>query len=662
MNDDTMTKCTHLILDEIHERDINTDILLLAVRRLLGINKRLKVVIMSATLDAEKFHNYFSESGKLKVGRPIKIETATNFPVASFHLEDVVGALKKNRCFPAQTSSLTRQFMDRELSGDDALPEIVPVEIISHMAKCLHDSKPEGSILCFLPGWEDIVAVKTELEQILFKTAKPFRIYCIHSSVPPEITQSIFQKTEEERKIILATNIAESSITIPDVAFVIDSGKQKINMFNPSLRMNSLKTTWISKSNSIQRLGRVGRTQPGEYYLLCSRTRQLSAALPPEILRIGLEDVCLTIKGLGFEGKLRDIAAELLDTPNKIALRDAVKRLIQLDALEEETENITELGKILSSIPLNPSNSLNAPFLLLKFWLYLGLGKALVLSHVLGRSRDMLTIAAGVGERILRVPRFEGEKEQFLDFIRKLRNDYEDDHHLLLEFHDKFQKNQLPRMFDSFEMRFISTLALKRICKVRSSLEAQLNNLLPNDRSGNTFGENVQNLLTLSAFYPDIAFKIGKRNHYLLPGAISAEAQKESMQYVESIETLLSKLGEDGAVTDSSFGPAKALVFEELFDAGHSMIVKSGIVDSLFTILFADNVLVFNKTIYVDNWIRITSDDPEALNLLLEIRKMWKSITRQVLIADDGVSIQKFKTFINELALIWNSNREIEIR
>jgi len=121
--------------------------------------------------------------------------------------------------------------------------------------------------------------------------------------------------------------------------------------------MNSLKATWISKSNSIQRLGRVGRTQAGEYYLLCSRDRELCQTLPPEILRVGLEDVCLSIKGLGFEGPLRDIASELLDTPNKITLRDAVNRLIQLDALEAESENITNLGKILSSIPLNPSNT-----------------------------------------------------------------------------------------------------------------------------------------------------------------------------------------------------------------------------------------------------------------------------------------------------------------
>ena len=355
MNDDTMKKCTHLILDEIHERDINTDILLLAVRRLLGSNKRLKVLIMSATLDAEKFHNYFSETGQLTVGNPVKIETSTNFPVSAYHLEDVIGAIRRKNMYPQNACSQTKKFIEKEVSGDESLPETVPVELISHMAKCLHESKPEGSILCFLPGWEDIVAVKNDLEIILSRSRSPFKIYCIHSSAPPEVTQSIFRSTEGERKIILATNIAESSITIPDVAYVIDSGKQKINMYNPALRMNSLKTTWISKSNSIQRLGRVGRTQPGEYYLCCSKDRLLSPSLPPEILRVGLEDVCLSIKGLGFGGPLKEIVSELLDKPNKIALRDAVNRLIQLDALEPETENITELGKILSSIPLNPS-------------------------------------------------------------------------------------------------------------------------------------------------------------------------------------------------------------------------------------------------------------------------------------------------------------------
>lgn len=663
MNDEVITKCTHLVLDEIHERDINTDILLLAVRRLLGINNNLKLLIMSATLDAEKFHQYFSESGELEVGKPIKIETSTNFPVASYHLEDVVGTLKRNKCFPSHMSSMTRQFIEKELAGNEALPETVPVELIAGMAKYLHENKPFGSILCFLPGWDDIVAVKSELEQSLSNSSKRFKIYCIHSSAPPEVAQSIFQKTDGERKIILATNIAESSITIPDVAYVVDSGKQKINMYNPALRMNSLKTTWISKSNSIQRLGRVGRTQPGEYYLMCSRTRSLSPCLPPEILRVGLEDVCLSVKGLGFEGKCSAIFEELLDKPNKIALRDAVNRLIKLDALEPDSENITELGRILSTIPLNPSKTICLFVYLLFIYIFLGLGKALVLSHVLGCSSEMLTIAAGVGERILRVPRFEDEKEQFLDFIRKLRNDYEDDHHILVDFYEKFQLNELPNIFGRSDMKHMSLLTLKRISKVRQSLESQLKQLLPQARASKDkvyCDTSIYKLLTLSAFYPDVALKLSKRNHYLLPGGISAESQKESMQFVESLETVLSKSSDVNFNLSAS--SAKALAFEELFDAGHTMIVKSSAVDPIFSVLFADSVLVLHKTIFIDNWIRITSDNPEALNLLLEMRQLWKSLSCQALLVKNEVITGQLKKFLNEISNLWNPQREIEIK
>lgn len=661
-SDETMFKCTHLILDEIHERDINTDILLLAVRRLLVNNKKMKVVIMSATLDADKFYNYFSECKELTVANPIKIETSTNFPVVSYHLEDVINVLRKKRMYPNYTCSPTRQFVEKELNGDEALPEIIPFELMSHLAKYLHESKPDGSILCFLPGWEDIVTVKNDLELILSRSSKPFKIYCIHSSAPPEVAQSIFHRNEGERKIILATNIAESSITIPDIAYVIDSGKQKINMYNPALRMNSLKTTWISKSNSIQRLGRVGRTQPGEYYLLCSVDRKLNATLPPEILRVGLEDVCLSIKGLGFEGNLKEIASELLDKPNRIALRDAVNRLIQLDALEAETENITNLGKILSSIPLNPSKFFIIIFMSL--FLIVGLGKALVLSHILGYSRDVLTLASGVGERVIKPTRFDDEKEIYMKFLRLLKSDFSDDHSLLLNLFNLFQSHELSRSFNNSELKFISNLALKRISKVRDSLNSQLNQLLPVKLEDDFNNENITRIFLLSAFYPDIALKMSRRNHYLLPGGLSAELQKESMQYTESLENILSEASENDSSTGkmNSTPKGQALVFEELFDAGHTLIVKSSLVDPVFCALFADNIAVLYKTIYVDNWIRINSDDSESLNLLLEARNLWKSLSRHCLKFNNSIALMKYRKLLECLSEIWDSQRNIEIK
>lgn len=275
----------------------------------------------------------------------------------------------------------------------------------------------------------------------------------------------------------------------------------------------------------------------------------------------------------------------------------------------------------------------------------------------------MLTVAAGVGERILRVPRFEDEKEQFLDFIRKLRNDYEDDHHILVDLFEKFQRNELSKVFNYADTKHISNLSLKRIGKVRQSLESQLKQILPQtSRIESNNSESICKLLTLSAFYPDIAFKLSKRNHYLLPGGISAESQKESMQYVESLETILSKHSENGFSIASSSSPAKALVFEELFDAGHTMVVKSSVVDPIFSVLFADSVLVLHKTIFIDNWIRITSDHSDSLKILLEMRELWKKLSRQALSLKNEAIISQLNRFLSAISGIWNAQREVIIK
>ncbi len=272
----------------------------------------------------------------------------------------------------------------------------------------------------------------------------------------------------------------------------------------------------------------------------------------------------------------------------------------------------------------------------------------------------MLTVAAGVGEKFLRIPRFEDEKEQFMNFIRNLRSEHEDDHDILLNVYENFRKNQISVFGD--EMRFISNLSLKRIGRVRSSLDSQLRQLLPFSPSSESSKDrkSILKILSLCAFYPDMAFKMSRRNQYLLPGAISAEVQKESMQFVESLEAVLSN-GNDGQEFNSK-GSAKALVFEELFDAGHSMIVRTCKVDPVFSVLFADSVLILQKTIYVDNWIRITSYDPNSLELLLELRELWKSLTRKVLSTNNSKRIDKLRKLITSLSNLWNPERPLEIK
>lgn len=351
--------CTHLVLDEIHERDTNTDLLLLSVKNLLKTRPAFRVIIMSATLDADKFYHYF-HSDQIETGRPIIIDSSTNYPIKTFHLENL-------RISKRGMDEASRNYIAEELEGGNAEVKKVPHGLVANVITEIHSSKPDGSILCFLPGWEDIVAVKALLETSLAK-CKSFKIFCIHSSSSSEDTLSMFRPIAGVRKIILATNIAESSITIPDVVYVVDSGRQKILTYQPTLRMNSLEMTWISEANSLQRMGRAGRTQPGEYYRLWSKRRVLNSSAVPEILRVGLEDVCLTIKGLGFEGRCADITHELIDRPKRNLVKDAVSALIDIGALEKDSESITDLGRELAALPLGPSKTLTIEVPLLTFY------------------------------------------------------------------------------------------------------------------------------------------------------------------------------------------------------------------------------------------------------------------------------------------------------
>ena len=196
-----------------------------------------------------------------------------------------------------------------------------------------------------------------------------------------------------------------------------------------------------------------------------------------------------------------------------------------------------------------------------------------------------------------------------------------------------------------------------------NSLESQLKQIIPQYNFSNEemIDSEAQKILRLSAFYPDIALKLNKRNQYLLPGGISAETQKESIQFVESLETILS-YGSKSNFNLFSSSSAKALAFEELFDAGHTMIVKSSVIDPVFSILFADSVRFLHKTIFIDNWIRITSEDPDTLKVLLEIREIWKKLSRQSLLTGNKIFINQLKKLLKELSTLWDVQREIEIK
>lgn len=372
--DPNLASVTHLILDEVHERDVFTDILLLVTRGILKQRPDLRLILMSATMSAEKFVNYFREGG-LRVGTVLDVE-GTNYLVTDMYLGEIMQKFNIRRDRLSSESqeylqtelSLTRTDENREsaLIVEEEALKVVPLDLMAELMCSIIKEKPPGAILAFIPGWEEI----TQLHQLLQARLPPgiggdsIEYHLLHSTSPLGAADAAFKRPPPGvRKVILATNLAESSITIPDVVYVIDSGKQKVMHYDQRLRMNILEPCWISKANLRQRLGRAGRCQPGEYYGMISRER--SRGLPeqtlPELLRLSLDEVCLNLKAMGLTGAAGRILGTAMDPPERGAVRAAIERLHQIGAIDAE-ERVTPLGRLLANLPLHPGKL--RPFIL----------------------------------------------------------------------------------------------------------------------------------------------------------------------------------------------------------------------------------------------------------------------------------------------------------
>ncbi|XP_053620015.1 ATP-dependent RNA helicase DHX30-like [Plodia interpunctella] len=328
--------CSHVVIDEAHERDVNTDITLLLLKRALNINPELKVIIMSATLDTQVFTRYFESCPVIEVpGR--------TFPVEISYLDDIQKKynLSLSNCFENCTK-------------EDARPNL-HCEEIAEVIKAVDKNEQEGAILVFLPGWAEIRSTKQILDQC-YRESNVHLILPVHSRLSTTEQTKMFSKPPPGvRKIVLATNVAETSITIPDVVYVIDSGAHKENKIKEATGTASLETVWVSAAGAKQRAGRAGRVQPGHCYRLYTKEKE-SEFIPhntPEILRMPLEQTVLDCKTYAPDDKVQSFFSELPEPPSEKAIHFAVNDLIDLGALTA-SEKLTKLGSILSSLSLHP--------------------------------------------------------------------------------------------------------------------------------------------------------------------------------------------------------------------------------------------------------------------------------------------------------------------
>ncbi|KAK2634797.1 hypothetical protein Ddye_029589 [Dipteronia dyeriana] len=313
-----------IILDEAHERSLNTDVLMGLVKRLIKMRaSNLKILITSATLDGEKVSKFFSNCPILNV--PGKL-----FPVEILHSKD------------RPTSYL-----------DSCLKTAIDI----------HVREPEGDVLIFLTGQDDIEKLVSMLEDRVRSlqegSCMDAIILPLHGSLPPEMQVRVFSPPPPNcRRFIVSTNIAETSLTVDGVVYVIDAGYVKQRQYNPSTGMYSLDVVQISKVQANQRAGRAGRTRPGKCYRLYpSKVYQdefLDVSVP-EIQRSSLAGSVLYLKSLDLTD-IDILKFDFLDPPSAESLIDALKQLYLIDAIDE-SGSITTFGRTMAELPLEPSLS-----------------------------------------------------------------------------------------------------------------------------------------------------------------------------------------------------------------------------------------------------------------------------------------------------------------
>ncbi|XVF76079.1 hypothetical protein PTKIN_Ptkin13bG0237300 [Pterospermum kingtungense] len=475
---------SHLLVDEIHERGMNEDFLLIILRDLLPRRPDLRLILMSATINADLFSKYFGNAPTIHI-------PGLTFPVAELFLEDVLQKTRYNikSEFDNFQGNSRRRRKELDLKKDNLTAMFEDVDIDSHYKNCSASTRrsleawsgsqidldlveatiehicrheDDGAILVFLTGWDDISKLldKIKVNSFLGDRGK-FLVLPLHGSIPTINQREIFDHPPPNmRKIVLATNIAESSITIDDVVYVMDCGKAKETSYDALNKLACLLPSWISKASAHQRRGRAGRVQPGVCYRLYPKLihdAMLEYQLP-EILRTPLQELCLHIKSLQL-GTVGPFLAKALQPPDPLSVQNAIELLKTIGALDD-AEELTSLGRHLCTLPLDPN-----------------IGKMLLMGAMFQCLNPALTIAAALGYRdpfVLPINR----KEEADAAKRSFAGDSCSDHIALLKAFEGYKdakRNGRERAF-CWE-NFLSPVTLQMMEDMRTQFIDQLSEI-----------------------------------------------------------------------------------------------------------------------------------------------------------------------------------------